>query len=335
MFSFFKSNSPAVVAAYIIYLVGFRVCLWFVPVDTAFVFEHSEPLSALLFAPLKNLGANYTAISAVLAAVLCFIQALIINGIVNGNKILAKKNYVAGALFLLFASFFKQALLLTPALLALTFVILATGRLFAIAKKEKSYGDVFDIGFLVAIAGLFYFPCMLLFLFAYIGLAIVRPFNYREWTILPLGFFSPILVVFTFYFWNDNVAILLPDMMNMHNSGWLVMPVLSLADKTMLGSIAFCTVVCLTLLPASLYSSLIQVRKFANALVVLIVLTLAAILLQQSIDLSHLVLLALPLGIISAMVLMQIKRNLVSEVSHLILLLLVLFAQFFVYLNLF
>lgn len=101
----------------------------------------------------------------------------------------------------------------------------------------------------------------------------------------------------------------------------------------MIGAMAICTGVCLVLLPASLYSSLIQVRKFANALVVFIVTVFFAAALQQTIHLSHLVLLALPLGIIISMVLMQIKRNLMSEVIHLILILLVLAGQFLPLLN--
>lgn len=334
MLSFFRSNNPLVVIFYVLYLFAFRLCLWLVPVDTAFVFEHREPLSALVFTPLENLAQNYQAVSAVLAAILCFVQALLVNGIVNGNKILAKKNYTAGLLFILFASLIKENLLLTPASLALTFVILATGKLFGLAKNEKSYGDVFDVGFLLSIAAIFYFPCIILILFGYIGLAIVRPFNYREWTILLLGFLAPLFVLFTFYFWYDKQGILLADMLNQHK-GWMLMPVFNLPIQIVLGGLAFSMVVSLMLLPASLYSSLIQVRKFANALVVLMVLVLLSVTLLQSVQFSHLVLLALPMAVISALVLGQIKSTLISEVSHLILILLVLTGQYLQYLNLF
>lgn len=333
MLSFFKSNNPTVVIFYIFYLVLFRVCFAFIPTDVNFVFEHREPLSALLFRFLKNFSANYQIISLVLAGILCFVQALLINSIVNENKILAKKNYLAGAMFILFASFFKESLLLTPAYIALTFLILCAARIFSLIRKEKSYGDVFDVGFLIALATLFYFPAVLFILFAYIGLATVRPFNYREWTIVLLGFLSPLLVVFTFYYWNDKAAELLTDVTNAHISGWLVRNTFELTDKIVLVGMAICTLACLILLPASLYSSLIQVRKFANTLVVFIVLVFVSGSLQQTIHLSHLVLLALPLGIIASIVLMHIKRKLVSEVIHLILILLVLAGQFLTFFN--
>lgn len=328
MLSFFKSNNPAVVIFYIIYLVLFRVCFAFTTIDANFVFEHREPFSALLFSFLKNFSASYQTISIVLAAILCFVQALIIIGIVNDNKILSRKNYLPGAVFIIFASFFKESLLLTPASIALTFLLICATRLFSLIRKEKAYGDVFDLGFLVALAALFYFPSVLFILFALIGLAIMRPFNYREWLIVPMGFFSPLLLVFTFYYWNDKEAMLLADIANLHPTGWLVRTALEHTDKFTLGAMALCTVVCLFLLPGSLYSSLIQVRKYANALVVFIVLVFAAVALEQTIHLSHLVLLALPLSIITAMVLMQIKRNWLAEVMHIILILLVLAGQF-------
>ena len=327
MLSFFKSNNPTVVIFYIIYLVLFRVCFAFTTTDTNFVFEHREPLSVLLFGFLKNFSA-YQTISMVLAAILCFVQALLINGIVNDNKILSKKNYLPGAVFIIFASFFKESLLLTPASVALTFLLICAARLFSLIRKEKAYGDVFDLGFLVALAALFYFPSVLFILFAFIGLAIMRPFNYREWLIVPMGFLSPFLLVVTYYYWNDKEAILLADIANLHPTGWLVRTALEHTDRLMIGAIAVCTVVCLFLLPNSLYSSLIQVRKYANALVVFVVLGFVAAALEQTIHLSHLVLLALPLSVITAMVFMQIKRNWLAEVMHIILILLVLAGQF-------
>ena len=334
MLSFFRSNNPLVVIGYLLYLVAFRVCLWFVPVDTAFVFEHREPLATLVTVPLQHLAQSYTVVSAVLAAALCFIQALLVNGIVNSNKIAAKKNYSAGILYILFVSLVKENLLLTPALLSLTFVILATSRLFGLTKNEKLYGDVFDVGFLLAIAGLFYFPAMLFILYGYIGLAIIRPFNYRDWTILLLGFLSPVFVVFTYYFWFDRQGAFIADVINQH-TGWLVMPAFGLPYRIVLGGLALSMVAGLVLLPAALYSSLIQVRKFANALVVLIVLILVSVAMLQSVQFSHLTLLALPMGIITSLVLGQIKSTMVSEVSHLILILLVLTGQYLQVLNLF
>lgn len=329
MLSFFKSNNPAVVIFYVLYLLLFRICFAISGAAPDFATAaHSEPLSQWLFGLLERFGQNYRLISICFAALLCFLQALLVNNIVNNNRILPRKNYMAGALFIIFSSFFPSGLFLSPASIALTFIILATDRIFSLIKKDKLYGDVFDTGFLVALATLFYFPCVVFVVFVYIGLATVRAFNYREWTIAFLGFLSPIFLVFTWYFWHDKTALLLTEIANIQPGGWLQMPKIAMVDKVMLGGIIVVSAVCLTLLPGALYSSLIQVRKFANTLVVQMVIVLVAILLQQTVQLSHLVFFALPLGVISAMVLMQIKRGWISEVIHLILILLVLSGQY-------
>lgn len=328
MLSFFKSNNPAVVIFYIIYLVLFRLIFFFTPPEAEFVFQYHEPLSNALFGFLKINSLNFGIMSFSLGGVLCFMQALFINNIVNENKMLPKKNYLAGAVFIIFVSFFKESLLLSPASIALTFLILCTARIFALIRKEKSYGDIFDIGFLAAVATLFYFPCIIFVLFAYIGLATVRPFKLREWIGVLVGFIVPFFLTFTFYFWNDRTTEMFLSMANIHVEGWLLGIGLTAADKISIITMAVCTAASLVLLPSALYSSLIQVRKFSNTLILFIVLASAAMLLQQSIRLSHFVLFSLPLGIIVAMILMHIKRKWIAEVIHLILLLFVLSMQF-------
>ena len=335
MLSFFKSNNPAVVAMYLVYLVVFRLCFVFIPADYSFVFTHTEPLSHLFFSMLKGPLVNNVWLSTSLAGILTFIQALLINDIVNDNKIVARKNYMAGMLFIVVSSFFKECLVLSPALLSLTFVILSTRRMFSLIKKEKAFGDVFDVGFLVAIAAFFYFPAILFILFAYIGLGTVRAFAYRDWIILLLGILSPFVMLFTWYFWFDKMALLLPELANTHDHTWLNGLKMAPENSMLLGALAVLTIAALALLPSALYSSLIQVRKFATALITLLFLIVLAVTLQQTSHLSHWVLLSLPLSIIFSMVLMQIKSKWVSEVMHLILILLVLAGQYLPVLNIF
>lgn len=328
MLSFFKSNNPAVVIFYILYMVLFRLVFLFTVPPSDFVFQYHEPLSNWLFGLLKTNSLNFGIMSLSLGAVLCFMQALFINNIVNENKMLPKKNYLAGAIFIIFASFFKENLLLSPVSICLTFLILCTTRIFALIRKEKSYGDIFDIGFLAAVASLFYFPCIIFIVFAYIGLATMRPFKLREWLGVLTGFLAPFLLVSTYYFWNDLTSEMFLSIANIHAEGWLLGIDLSAPDKIVIVTLAACTAVSLVLLPSALYSSLIQVRKFSNTLILFIVLAAAAMLLQQSIRLSHFVLFSLPLAIFVAMILMHIKRKWIPEVIHIILILFVLAMQF-------
>jgi hypothetical protein len=290
--------------------------------------ENREPLSHAVFGLLNIFSRHYLFISLFLSGVLCFIQALLINNLVNENKIISRKNYLPGVLFVIVASFFKESLVLSPAALALTCLILATQKLFSLIRKEKAFGDIFDVGFLVAIAVLFYFPAVVFILFAIIGLATMRPFVYKEWGIIFSGFISPFVVVFTGYFWQNRLGQMLPDISNMHHQGLMKGLSFTQSDWLLSVSLLMLIVASLAFLPAALYSSLIQVRKFSTTLVLFIFLCGFAFMLQPRVSFSHWVLLALPLAVIFSMVLMQIKRKVVAEVIHLILILLVLLGQY-------
>ncbi len=83
----------------------------------------------------------------------------------NEQRMTAKKNFMAGWLFIMLTSIFTEGLVLSPVLIALTFIILACEKAFRLIKKEKMYGDIFDIGFLISLASFFYFPSLVLLLF--------------------------------------------------------------------------------------------------------------------------------------------------------------------------
>jgi hypothetical protein len=320
--SFFKSNNPGVVIFYFVYIIGFRICFLFAPLNTDFVFEHHEPVSSFLFSALQKLPFLPVVTLAVLSGLLQFIQALIVNLIVNENKMTARKTYLPGLVFILFSSFFKESLLLTPASLALTFLILSVAALFRLARKEKDYRDVFDAGMLTTLALLTYFPVVVLLPFIFIALATVRTFRYREWSALLLGILTPVFLAFTVSYVSDSPVIsFLP-------SGWLKGLHFNTFDWMSAGVYLFCCIAPIVLMPVVVQSTLIQVRKFVTLLSVLLVLLLVSFVLQQRTGLDYFILLAFSPTVISSMILSQLKNPIVAEVIHIILILLVLTGQY-------
>lgn len=322
MVSLFKSNNPGIVVFYLLYIIGFRLCFFFAPFDAGFVFNHHEPVSNFLFPALQRLPFNPLATLAVLSGLLQFVQALLVNLVVNENKMTTRKTYLGGLAFILFSSFFKESLLLTPASLALTFVILSSAALFRLARKEKDYGSVFDAGMFSTLAVLIYFPTVVVLLFVFIAMATVRTFRYREWTALLLGLLSPLFLTFTFSFVTD---IPLPGFLP---QGWLPGLHFKAFDWVSSGVYLVCCIAPLLLIPVVIQSSLIQVRKFVTLLSVLLVLLLVSFSLQQNTGLEYFILLAYPPAVFSTMILSQLKNPIVAEVIHIILILLVLTGQY-------
>ncbi len=321
MLSFFKSNNPGVVVGYFVYLFLFRICWFFSQPDTSFIEQHQEPLSQLFFSLLKSANMYNGWPLIVLGGIMQFIQALLVNSIVNENKITVKKNYAVGLCFIILSSFFKDSLLLSPASLSLTFALLSLRSTLPLIKKEKSYGDVFDIGFFAATAFLFYFPSILLILFAYIGLSTVRPFIAREWLALLLGIIAPIFACFVFYFWNDCLANFPLHLFNLPFNQNFSSLAFGLFDWVGVGSLSLIFIASAFLLPGILYSSLIQIRKFTGLFVVLVFFFIGGFFLQAHFHRSYMQLFALPMSFLVGMALVSIKSEVVSEVIHLILIL--------------
>ena len=64
---------------------------------------------------------------------------------------------------------------------------------------------MFDVGMLIAIGTLIYFPFILMLLMLWLSLLMYRPFNWREWLSGFIGFLTIFIFVAVFYYWNDNL----------------------------------------------------------------------------------------------------------------------------------
>jgi len=98
---------------------------------------------------------------------------------------------------------FTQFNWLTPALVASTFIILVFFRVFSAYKKDGISINFLDAGILIAVASLFYFPAIFLFVCLLVTLLLIRPFLWREWVFAFLGLIIPYAFAFSVYYLLD------------------------------------------------------------------------------------------------------------------------------------
>lgn len=317
MLSLFKTNNPAIVLLYLPYMVLLRLFFGKSSIDYAIHDLPAEPLSHAL---LGWLGHSSTVLI-LCGALVQFVQALIINGMVNQNKMTVRKTYLPGAVYLLLTAMLTENLLLSAPLLGFTFVLGAVSNIFQLTKKEKMNGTLYDAGFLMGVATLFHLPFMLFFVFMYLSLGSVRAIVVREWIVVLLGFLTPAFLVFTAYFVAEWPA------PKFYATGIFHYKTLSIVQKIVLGAISFFSVVTLAGVQGALYAAVIQVRKFTTILLLLFAFVVISFFLQEQVNMAHLMGLLVPVSVIGAMILVQIKRWWIAEVLHIILLLLVLALQ--------
>ena len=140
-----------------------------------------------------------------LAALIVFVQALIFNRIINNHGLLAKPSYLPALLYITGASLFMQFLLISPMLIGNFIIILIIDKFLKLAKTANAMSIMFDVGMLIALGTLIYFPFIMLLLMLWLSLLMYRPFNWREWISGLIGFLTIFSFVAVFYYWNDKL----------------------------------------------------------------------------------------------------------------------------------
>jgi hypothetical protein len=168
--------------------------------------DFQSPFYTLLVQWLKGISGNNFYFFFTISISLVFAQAIAINRFVNDIKLFPKITYVPGLLYILCASLFREYLFFTPVLVVNTFIVFIVIKMFSIYKKTDCQKDVFDVGLMIGICALIYFPSLSLLLLFFIGLSILRAFAWREWLIGILGVLVPFFLAGTTYFWNDKLA---------------------------------------------------------------------------------------------------------------------------------
>lgn len=128
-----------------------------------------------------------------IAPVLVFINAILINTLFNRNEFMEKNNYLSSMLYVIFMSFFSTFYHLDGLALAQTLMIFVLIQLFRLNQNQDGRRQVFNAAILFSLACTF-FPVLLIgtpFLFWIIW--VLRPFILRESALTITGFTVPLI----------------------------------------------------------------------------------------------------------------------------------------------
>jgi hypothetical protein len=328
MLNLFKSNNLSVIFANLVLIILFRLVYFFSPLDISQIYRHTEPASKF-FIRLFHLGPQTPLVSLLIAGgILCFIGSILVNNIVNNYRVTTKKNYLGGVLFVVFTSLVPECMIPGPAYVSALILLLCIDNIFELAKPEKLYGHIFDLGFLSGVAMLFYFPAFYFLFFVSIGFFMMRSVTFRERVMIFTGFFCVLAVVFTVYFWFDALPDMLPDMVNIQYRkplSFRTYTTWQIADLIWIGAVSISV---LAAIPGLLFSSVIQTRKYISLLVIGAALSLLVVPLAFNFNLGHMVFLLASLSILTAFYFVETKSNLIREILFIVLILCVLVFQY-------
>ena len=150
-------------------------------------------------------------------------QALHLNYTLNKHEIFFKQSWLPALFYLIFSTQFVDFLQFSPMLLINSVFIFVLDKIFSLYKNQKAMGATFDAALLIAIIALLYAPAAFFIVLFFIGVAILKPLNWRDLSIGLIGLIVPLSIVLVGYFLNGSLL----NFINQYKSSFTTTFVLS------------------------------------------------------------------------------------------------------------
>ena len=167
------------------------------------LYDSTAPLASTLFGLLEAVGSRPLWLYRVLALTLLVGQAVRLNQVLNRADVHPERGYVATLTYLLVASLTSDLDILSPLLVGHTLVVYALSALLPTSREGYDNRRLFQAGFLLGLAALFYLPLALFLVLALFAVIIFAANSFRSFLLLLCGFFFPYVVVGTVLLYAD------------------------------------------------------------------------------------------------------------------------------------
>lgn len=328
MLALFRNNqfTTAIPLALYVMLTHASTLLGYTSVEKGEVPAGAGVLYQMWFAWL----ADYPYWSSLLAVVLVFAQAMLVNMLADEFRLLGDRTWLPGVFYALAAACQPDFLLLTPPLIAATFVPMILRRIFKAYNQPKATSLVFDAAFWTTVAALFYPPAIFLLIPVYLGFTLIRSYTFREQVVSVTGVLTALFLCWLWYFWTDRGMdfwqVQFVDLAGLYGfDDWKINSKTGL--KWLLPTL-FCLVILLNY-GNYVFRKLIQIQKYVNVLYLVWFVGGLAFVIQEDPFAPHFMLLAAPTGVFLAMSFSTFRKRSLAELFHLVLLGYVIFIQFF------
>jgi Family of unknown function (DUF6427) len=195
--SILKSNRPGVIV--IIVLSG--ILIWGLSIiNTNTVGISGDILSMPLYSFFENIIPVNSLASILVGFAFVLFQAFLLIQFNKKYILINHRTYLPAFFYILISGSFIPLQGFNPVIIGTIFLYLALNYIFSIYREEYALNKLYLAGFFISIASLFWIPFAVFFLIIWISLSVLRPFIGREWIVSLLGFLTPYLLVFVFYF---------------------------------------------------------------------------------------------------------------------------------------
>jgi hypothetical protein len=264
-----------------------------------------------------------------LQILIVFLTASQVAALVNIHKLCQQNTLIPGVFFLLLSHLSLSEIGESPMQFALLFMVLAVRALLVQDSNKANPFSVFNIGFFLAISGLFYTPFFFLLPLFYIAFLILQPLGPRQFVQVLLGYLTPVFFqgVVSFSFGEEpakgitNIWEAMAISNTLPNWNWHYFIVLGLYLLLLMAVIFF--------RGKLYYKRNVIVKRKINATYFLLFAGMVGLIFQKEPKWESLVVITPFLSMLLSMWLASSKNKLLSELVHVLILGTLLFLHYF------
>jgi hypothetical protein len=271
-----------------------------------------------LLSPLLNI---------ICAAVIVFSQALLFNKIINDYNILGKASFLPALLFVVCSSIFVPFLILSPPLITNFLILFILNKVLKEHKSVDSIAAMFDLGLVVAIGTIIYFPFVLFLLVLWLSLVLFKPFNWREWTSVLIGYLTIVFFLGVFYYWNDKLLSFYEIWKPLSTKIPFYLKI-NVLDYIVLFPLSICFILGLISLRVNFFKSFVLVRKSIQLLTLIFIVSILSFYLKSDFRINHFLLAVAPVAVVLSYYFMNAKKKWIYESLFFLMIIFIVYFQF-------
>ena len=266
----------------------------------------------------------------ILACILIFLQAALLNRIFIKNRISNESTLLPGMFYILFTSVLPGFLGFNPILIGNTFLLIAISEMLKTYKKPRAATQIFNTGFFISIASLFYLPYLAFVVFGIIGIMSLRSFKLGERLQLICGAIIPLFLMGSWMYYSKNLNKFYPDYFSVNINVFSQFVSDQYTWITMGVFIAGIVLVVFGYNGFTMKKS-IQVQKKIDVLYWIVLVSVLSIFLGSQLTESHFMVVIAPVAGLFALLFLRIRNKITMELVHLLFVAGVFFIHFYLF----
>lgn len=292
MVGIFKHKNPGNALLLILYGLVLKFPLFIHPVKPI-----PQPgdnyIYVLIVRFLDPIGSSAPVIYSLIAFLLFFTQATLLNRILNSLKLFPRQNYLVGMSFILITSLMKDWIFFSAPLLVNSLMIWIWYRMVGLYSNSNPKTSIYNVSVLVGLLPLIYSPAIAFLLMLVMALITTRPLRLAEWMVALLGIITPYYFLFVILFLTDRwqlskvTPLLTFHLPKLPSSLWITGGIVLLFIPFLFGAY---------FVQKNLNKMLIQVRKAWSLLLVFLIVAFLIILLNPAGGYLHWMLVVVPIA---------------------------------------